>query len=112
MVEKDYRSFRQIKFLCNTCRSVFIFVKKKEENEPQAFIILYVDDGGIIGTPKGIKEVMGALSTVFAINDLGEMRHFVGCHLINSKEGNTTWIHQPKLIKHLEEDFKQYITTE
>jgi hypothetical protein len=44
--------------------------------------------------------------------DLGEMKHFVGCHLINNKDGNTTWIHQPKLIKYLEEDFKQYITTD
>jgi hypothetical protein len=59
-----------------------------------------------------VKEVMEALSKVFTINDLGEMKHFVGSHIINSKEGNTTWIHQPKLIKHPEEDFKQYITTE
>jgi hypothetical protein len=49
---------------------------------------------------------------VFPIKDLEEMKHFVGCHLINSKDGNTTWIHQPKRIKRLEEDSKQYISTE
>jgi hypothetical protein len=71
------------------------FIKKREKDEPQAFIILYVDDGGTIGKPKVIQEVMEALSRVFTIKDLGEIKHFVGCHLINIEEGNKTWIHQP-----------------
>jgi hypothetical protein len=89
-----------------------LFVKQRKTEEPPAFIILYVDDGGIIGSPTIIREVINALSKVFKVKDLGEMKHFVGCHLIESKDHTTTWIHQPKLIKHLEENFKQYIQTE
>ena len=43
---------------------------------------------------------MFALSKVFKIKDLGEMKHFVGCHLVKSADKKTMWIHQPKLIKH------------
>ena len=89
-----------------------LFVKKLKPNEAPAFIILYVDDGGIIGTPQVIQDVLNALSKVFKIKDLGEMKNFVGCHLVESADKKTIWIHQPKLIKHLKKDFKSYITTE
>ena len=89
-----------------------LFVRHGANNEPPAFIILYVDDGGIIGTPKVIQEVLKALASVFKVKNLGRMEHFVGCHLIRSKDKNTIWIHQPKLIKHLESKFKDYIVTD
>ncbi len=82
-----------------------LFIKRKQHNEPPAFVILYVDDGGIIGTQKVIKDVMNALSKVFKIKDLGEMKSFVGCEIHENKEKDTIWIHQPKLIKHLKETF-------
>jgi Reverse transcriptase (RNA-dependent DNA polymerase) len=80
-------------------------------NEPPAFIILYDDDVAIIGTDKVINEVMTALCKTFQVKDLGSMKHFVGCHLIENEEENTIYIHQPKLIKHLEEEFVSYVTT-
>ena len=43
---------------------------------------------------------------------MGKVEHFVGCHLIESKDKSTIWIHQPKLLKHLEKDFKDLIITE
>jgi hypothetical protein len=39
------------------------------------------------------------------------LENFVGCRIIQSKDKTKLWIHQPKLIKHLEEDFSKYITT-
>jgi hypothetical protein len=39
------------------------------------------------------------------------MKHFVCCHIIGNKEKDTIYIHQPKLIKHLEEEFGSYVTT-
>jgi hypothetical protein len=39
------------------------------------------------------------------------MKHFVGCHIIENKEKATIYIHQPKLIKHLEEEFGSHVTT-
>ena len=38
-----------------------LFVKNPEKNAPPAFVMLYVDDGGIIGTPEIIKEVLEKL---------------------------------------------------
>ena len=84
-----------------------LFVKKKRIGPP-AFVILYVDDGGVIGTDEDIAEVMSALSKYFKIKDLGEMKSFVGCEIIERK--NTIWLHQPKLIKHLKETFPDIIT--
>jgi Reverse transcriptase (RNA-dependent DNA polymerase) len=88
-----------------------LFVKKKKENEVPAFIILYVDDGAIIGTDEVINEVMTALGKAFQVKDLGTMKHFVGCHIIDNKEKDNIYIHQPKLIKHLEEEFGSHVTT-
>jgi hypothetical protein len=43
--------------------------------------------------------------------DLGEVRNFVGCHLVHSTDGKTIHIFQPKLIKNLEDFFSQYTNT-
>ena len=56
-----------------------LFVKAGKRKEPPAFIVLYVDDGGIIATPEVIDEVMKSLSKVFKIKDLGNMKTFDGC---------------------------------
>ena len=80
-----------------------LFVKAGNGKEPPAFIVLYVDDGGIIGTPEVIEEVMKALSKVFKIKDLGDMNTFVGCDIIDDK--TTIWLQQSKLISHLKESF-------
>jgi hypothetical protein len=82
-----------------------LFVKKQKGNEPPAFIILYVDDGGVIGTRKVIDSVLTVLSKAFKVKTLGKMEHFVGCHIIQNKSKDTIYIHQPKLIKHLDEAF-------
>jgi hypothetical protein len=39
-----------------------LFTTKANGDEPLSFGIIYVDDGGIIGTPEAIKEVIEALS--------------------------------------------------
>jgi hypothetical protein len=82
-----------------------LFVKKQNKDDPPAFVILYVDDGGIIGTSKIIDQVIQCMAKTFTVKDLGPMEHFVGCHLLENKSRNTMWIHQPKLIRHLEESF-------
>jgi hypothetical protein len=72
---------------------------------------LYVDDNAIIGTDEVINEVMTALDKAFQVKDLRTMNHFVGCHIIENKGKDTIYIHQPKLIKHLEEEFGSHVTT-
>jgi hypothetical protein len=39
------------------------------------------------------------------VKDLGEMETFVGCKILNNKERDKVYIHQPKRIKHLKEEF-------
>jgi hypothetical protein len=36
----------------------YLYIKKAKDNDPPAYIILYVDDGVIFGTPKIIEQVM------------------------------------------------------
>jgi hypothetical protein len=54
---------------------------------------------------KKIKPIITVLSLVFVVKDLGPINTFVGCKIIENKEKDTIWIHQPKLIKNLEEQF-------
>jgi hypothetical protein len=39
------------------------------------------------------------------VKDLGPINTFDGCKIIENKEKDTIWIHQPKLTKNLEEQF-------
>jgi hypothetical protein len=71
----------------------------------KSFIIIYVDDGGIFSDEKTIQEVISALSKTFTVKHLGKLENFFGCKLIENKEKDTIWIHQPKLFKHLEQSF-------
>ena len=69
-----------------------------------------MDDGGIFGTKEDIKETIEALSTDFVVKDLGKLEHFVGCHIKqDQKDKKKFFIHQPKLLKHLEQGFKNLI---
>jgi hypothetical protein len=39
-----------------------LFIKKDNGDEPLSFVVIYVDDGGIIGTPEAMKKVIESLS--------------------------------------------------
>jgi hypothetical protein len=85
-----------------------LFVRDRMGDEPPAYIILYVDDGAVIGSQKVIKEVIKALSEMVKVKPLGPLKDFVGCRIIKSKDKKTIYIHQPKLLKHLEEAFGKF----
>jgi hypothetical protein len=62
-----------------------------------------VGDGGIFCKAKAeLKKVTDSLSSYFVVKDLGELETFVGCMILNNKERDTVYIHQPKLINHFE----------
>jgi Reverse transcriptase (RNA-dependent DNA polymerase) len=48
-----------------------LYIKKAKGNEPPDYIILYVDDGVIFGTPKSIEQVMKTISSVLKSQILG-----------------------------------------
>jgi Reverse transcriptase (RNA-dependent DNA polymerase) len=81
-----------------------LFIKNKS-NGDKSFLVLYVDDGGIFGTEKDIKETIQALRETFNVKDLGTLENFVGCKLICNDKNKSMVIHQPKLLKHLNEEF-------
>jgi hypothetical protein len=83
-----------------------LFIKDKG-NGLKAFVIIYVDDGGIFGTEEDIKETIEALTKSFVVKDLGKLEYFVGCRIIRDPHNkNRAFIHQPKLLEHLRKEFK------
>ena len=79
----------------------------KDKSNVKSFIIIYVDDRAIFSTAQNIKDVLAKLGQHFVVKPLGNLEHFVGCHIIESTD--TIWIHQPKLIKHLDESFSKFL---
>jgi threonyl-tRNA synthetase len=60
-----------------------------------------VDDGKIFcETREEIKEMIE-----FVVKDLGNIETLVGCKKINNKTNDNAYIHQPKLLKHLKQEF-------
>ena len=43
------------------------------------------------------------------VKDLGEMKTFIGCEILSNKAKDTMYIHQPKLIQHLKDEFGSLI---
>jgi hypothetical protein len=86
-----------------------LFVKNNTNSSTKSFIAIYVDDGGIFSTEDNIKEVLEELSKVFKVKYLGKLENFLGCRIIENKERNTIYLHQPKLLKNMEITFGKYL---
>jgi hypothetical protein len=87
-----------------------LFYKEGKNCKSKSFIIIYVDDGGILSDEETIQEVLTELVKTFKVKPLGKLENFIGCKLIeNEAKENTIWIHQPKLFKHLEQTFGSLI---
>ena len=82
----------------------------KNENDKLSFVIVYVDDGGVIGTDSEIKILIDGLNETFKIKFLGNMEHFVGCHIIERED--LLLIHQPRLLMNSRKHFKDLIESE
>jgi len=78
-------------------------------NGKLSFVIIYVDDGGIFGTKEQIQYVLKELSKTFKVKDLGKLENFIGCKLIQNQSKDTLWIHQPQLLKHLNQTFGKLV---
>jgi hypothetical protein len=99
-----WKKFKEVMTGCNYYPSIAdpcLFMKKVKDDDPMSFVIIYIDDGGIIGTLEAIKEVIIALATCL----MGEMYKFVGFHINDTPDKAGVWIHQPKLLKNLKINF-------
>jgi Reverse transcriptase (RNA-dependent DNA polymerase) len=68
-----WKKFKEVLDECNYYPSISdpcLFIKKAEKDEPLSFVKIYVDDGGIIGTPDAIKEVISALGKGFKVKPM------------------------------------------
>jgi hypothetical protein len=86
-----------------------LFIKKANGDDPLSFGIIYVDDGGNIGTSEAIKEVIEAFSNFFKLKTMGKKSKFVGCHIIDTTDKEGVWILHPNQIKNLTANFKDRI---
>jgi Reverse transcriptase (RNA-dependent DNA polymerase) len=87
-----------------------LFIKDNPTEGTKSFIAIYVDDGGIFSSEDNIKEVLHELGKHFKVKYLGKLENFLGCKIIENKEKDTIYIHQPKLIKNLKLTFEKYVT--
>jgi hypothetical protein len=78
-------------------------------NVVMSFVVIYVDDGGIIGPQQEIDKLLKALSKDFKVKYLGEMKHVVGCHLIQNGKMDTRGIHHPKLLMNWKETIGEMV---
>jgi hypothetical protein len=98
ITRQRWKKFKEVKATCDYYPSKSdpcLFIKKAADVEPTSFVIIYVDDGGIFGTPDAIKEAISALSKVFEVKSKREMEKFVGCHIIDTMDKDGVWINQP-----------------
>jgi hypothetical protein len=86
-----------------------LFIKTNGIKEVMSFVIIYVDDGGVIGTQQGIDKLLKALSKDFKVKYLGEMKYVVGCHLIQNGTMDTGGIHQHKLLMNWKETIGEMV---
>jgi Reverse transcriptase (RNA-dependent DNA polymerase) len=86
-----------------------LFYRDGTNGKTKSFIIIYVDDGGIFSDEETIQEVVTELGKTFKVKYLGKLENFIGCKLLEKKERDTIWIHQPKLFKQLDQTFGQLI---
>jgi len=82
-----------------------LFLRKLEAEEVLSITFVYVDDGGCLAKTEIIAETLKGLSKEFLIKDLGPLKNYVGCQLIENPEEKEMWILQPKLIEHMEKVF-------
>jgi hypothetical protein len=108
-----WKKFKQAMSSANYFPSVAdpcLFIKKQTPDSDISFVIIYVDDGGIIGTKTEIKRVLDSLANAFVVKSMGEMEYFVGCRIIEDKSQKTIWIHQPKLLTNLSKHFDDVVS--
>jgi Reverse transcriptase (RNA-dependent DNA polymerase) len=107
-----WKKFKEVMAGCNNYPSKAdpcLFMKKVKDDKPMSFVIIYVDDGGTIGTPEAITEVIKALGNTFKVKSMSEMDKFVGCQIIDTPDKDGVWIHQPKLLKNLKIIFEEIL---
>jgi Reverse transcriptase (RNA-dependent DNA polymerase) len=107
-----WKKFKEVMAGCNYYPSKAypcLFMKKVKDDEHMSFVIIYVDDEGIISTPEAIKEVIEALGNTYKVKSMGEMDKFVGCQIIDTPDKDGVWIHQLKLLKNLKINFEELL---
>lgn len=73
--------------------------------EERVYILIYVDDGIIIGNRQMVQAALAAIAGAFQIKDVGEPTYFLGLQLQRDREAGKIWLGQPKYARDMLERF-------
>lgn len=77
----------------------------KGEGEERVYILIYVDDGIIVGKPKTVQAALAAIAGAFDIKEAGKVTYFLGLQIQRDREQGKIWLGQPKYARDTLERF-------
>lgn len=69
------------------------------------YLLIYVDDGILIGAKKNIQAALAAIAGAFDIKDIGEVTYFLGLQLRRDWDQGKIWLGQPKYARDMLDRF-------
>jgi hypothetical protein len=76
-----------------------LFASRCKGSNGSVFVLTYVDDMLIAGTPEGANRVKEALKSTFQCHDLGSAKLFLGMSIGRDRTNRTLWLGQTKFSK-------------
>ena len=67
-----------------------------EKNDSHTYLLMYVDDGLIIGHKSHVKEIIQILEKEFDIRKLGEAAYFLAMEILTDRSQKKIWLSQVK----------------
>ena len=71
----------------------------KGEGQERLYVLIYVDDGVIVGKRHAVQAALAAIAGAFDIKDIGEVSYFLGLQLQRDRQQGTIWLGQPKYAR-------------
>ena len=95
-----HATMAELGFSKNISSDVSIFIKL-HEGETQLIVLVYVDDIAIFGTLQHIKDFKAEIATHYTVTDLGEVKQFLGLHIVRDRLKKTISITQSHYIERM-----------
>lgn len=71
----------------------------------RVYLLIYVDDGIIIGRQKEVQAALADIAGAFDIKDVGEVSYFLGLQLRRNRAQGQIWLGQPKYARDMLQRF-------
>ena len=90
-------TLEELGFQKNVSGDASIFIKCHNRKDP-LFILVYVDDIAIFGLLDQVQELKAKIASHYKVTDLGDIRQFLGLHIIRDRSKRTVTIDQSHYI--------------